>query len=35
MIPLILFLAGVALCISKHNVWGTLCITLAVLALLA
>ena len=34
MVAVILFLAGVGLCITKHRVWGTLCITLAVLTII-
>ena len=34
MIPVILFLAGVGLCIYKHPVWGSLCILFALFALI-
>ncbi len=35
MIPLILFLAGIGLCITKHPWWGILCFVIAVLIVIA
>jgi len=34
MTALILFLAGIGLCINKHPWWGTLCFVIAVLVIL-
>ena len=34
MIPLVLFLTGIGLCITKHPIWGALCLALAVLTFL-
>ncbi len=34
MVPLILFLAGIGLCISNHKGWGILCFVIAVIVLL-
>ena len=31
---IILFLAGMGLCITKHPIWGSLCLLLAVLSLI-
>lgn len=33
MVPLVLFLAGVVLCISRHPVWGVLCFFFALCCL--
>jgi hypothetical protein len=35
MITVVLFLAGIGLCIYKHPVWGTLCFVAVVLTLIA
>jgi hypothetical protein len=34
MIALILFLAGIGLCITKHPWWGGLCFAIAVLVIM-
>ena len=34
MVHLILFLAGIALCINKHPWWGALCFVITVLSVL-
>jgi hypothetical protein len=34
MIALVLFLAGVGLCITRHKVWGGICLFFALLAVI-